>query len=271
MFRFHILFGILLALARLICGQDQVVGLVEQQYQSQDTCQLGDDEYQYGTISVVGFGTVSIPSDMATISLSIEGQAQTVNEARNLVAESSAKVSQALQELLPAENVHPISVTIAPEQREVRTDDGQIMNIIEQYTYSNSIDIEIFNVTSINIAQVLDRAVLAGQEVVNIQRIAFSLSSNVSIEASKLAREIAFKDALAKASEYAQEINSTLGPIQSISEYPPHGSSPASITSLPGSHTKFEQKDLGMDTISRNELTATVYVDYATCLVQLKR
>eukprot|EP01023_Acetabularia_acetabulum_P006899 TRINITY_DN12935_c0_g1_i1.p1 TRINITY_DN12935_c0_g1~~TRINITY_DN12935_c0_g1_i1.p1 ORF type:complete len:267 (-),score=39.23 TRINITY_DN12935_c0_g1_i1:463-1263(-) len=218
-------------------------------------------------ISVVGYGTVSVPSDMATISLSIEGQATTVNEARNLVADSSARVSKALQDLQPAENIYPISVTIVPQQSEVRTDDGQILIIIDGYKYSNSIDVEIHNVTSLSIAEVLDSATLAGQQAVNIQRIAFSLSPDVRTQASKIARRIAVEDAVAKAQEYAKEINAALGAVTSISEYPPNGSQ--SATSLPGtSPIKLGGIDQGMNAISTNELTATIYVMYNACSIE---
>ena len=104
------------------------------------------------------------------------------------------------------QNVTTTSITVDPNTH-YNSDTGD--STINGYTFTNSIQVKMSNVTNTLLSQVLDTAVANGGNNLTIDSVSFSLSDALSYNKTVTARAQAAKDAYTTASAYAQ-VNSVV-------------------------------------------------------------
>ena len=161
-------------------------------------------------IHVTGRGQVTAVPDLAVLSLGVEAFAETVAEARD----TAAVAMSAIRDVLRAQGV---------EERDIQT---QFFNIqpeysfmdrtrrLEGYRVTNTLTVKVRDLESIG--PVIDGAVEAGGDATRINNISFTLENGAELEDQ--ARALAIRDAVAKAQQFADEADVSLGKLQFIAE-----------------------------------------------------
>jgi len=166
---------------------------------------------QQAGIWVSGVGVVTLEPDIAFLTLGVEAQASTVAQAR---AEAAAAMD-AVFASLKANGV---------EDKDIRTTN---FSIYPQYTYprdaepvltgyrvNNQVSVKVRDLDSIG--EVIDDVADAGGDNTRINGIRFSIDDDS--EAQVQARELAVNAAIAKAEQFAELTDVTLGKLMYISE-----------------------------------------------------
>lgn len=161
-------------------------------------------------ISVTGTGEVLGTPDVATVSFGVSVVADTVADATNRAAERAQALIDSLTGAgVAREDITTTGFSIFPEY-DWRNDGRVLLG----YRVSNTVQAKIRNV--FESGEVIDAAVAAAGDDVTVNGISFELED--SSELTESAREAAWEDALAKATQLAELAGRRLGPAVSITE-----------------------------------------------------
>jgi hypothetical protein len=167
------------------------------------------EESQMG-ISVTGMGEVTGAPDTVEVDLGVSILAPTVAEATSLAAEKADSLIAALTSNgVAREDIATTDYSIYPEY-DYSTNAQRLLG----YRVSNTVRAKIRNVQETG--AVLDSVTTAAGDEVRISGLRFSIEDNAALITA--AREAAWNDAFAKATELAELSGQTLGAATSISE-----------------------------------------------------
>jgi hypothetical protein len=167
------------------------------------------EESQMG-ISVTGMGEVTGTPDTVEVDLGVSILAPTVAEATSLAAEKADSLIAALTSNgVAREDIATTDYSIYPEY-DYSTNAQRLLG----YRVSNTVRAKIRNVQETG--AVLDSVSTAAGDEVRISGLRFSIEDNAALITA--AREAAWNDAFAKATELAELSGQTLGAATSISE-----------------------------------------------------
>ncbi|MHB1295612.1 MAG: SIMPL domain-containing protein [Anaerolineae bacterium] len=163
------------------------------------------------TVTVVGEGTVRIKPDMATTSIGVETVGASVREASDESADTMEAVLAALKKQgITDRDMQTSGYSVWVERPGMTLEERSSVQAI--YHVSNSVNVTIRDLDTVS--AVLDAAIEAGAN--QIYGISFGLA-DPKVMASD-ARELAVKDALAKATELCELNGVEVGQVVSISE-----------------------------------------------------
>ena len=151
-----------------------------------------------GQIHVTGQARVSIPSDMATISLGVEAMStSSVSEAhsRANMAMTAMKTALASSSVDTTTDIQTTHFNISPEYD--WTDDGRMMI---GYTARHNISVKIRDLD--NVAAAIDGAITAGGNYARFYGLDFSAEADAEVMSNL--REAAFEDAVTQAEHFAE-------------------------------------------------------------------
>lgn len=170
-----------------------------------------------GLLSVNGQGTVSLPPNMATISLTVTSTQPTAVEAQDEAANSTAAVLEAVGavEGVSPEDITTVGVTLTAKYSRPDTNRE---SVIEGYTFSQQLQVKVLNLTSDVLSEAVDAAVQAGGNNLRISGIQTSLSDDMQAQAISKARTLAVQDALATAKVLGKASGVKVGPIRTITD-----------------------------------------------------
>ncbi|HEX5696850.1 MAG TPA: SIMPL domain-containing protein [Acidimicrobiia bacterium] len=167
------------------------------------------EESQMG-ISVTGMGEVTGTPDTVEVDLGVSILAATVAEATSLAADKADALIAALTSNgVAREDIATTDYSIYPEY-DYSTNAQRLLG----YRVSNTVRAKIRNVQETG--AVLDSVTTAAGDEVRISGLRFSIEDNAELITA--AREAAWNDAFAKATELAELSGQTLGAATSISE-----------------------------------------------------
>jgi len=212
-----------------------------------------DINSQQSGIWVSGTGEVSVTPDIATLSLGIEAQADTVAEAQEQAAVAMEAVMAALADNGVAEkDIQTRYFSIYPV---TRWDDFDDQQVIIGYRVTNIVTAKIRDVEQAGL--VIDAVAAAGGDYTRVNNISFSVDDPTPYYEE--ARQEAMADARAKAEQLADLAGIGLGKPTYISEgtiYPPVVYRDAGMEMMaPGATTPISPGEI--------ELTLTLQVAYA--------
>jgi uncharacterized protein YggE len=162
-------------------------------------------------IYVSGNGVVTLEPDVVFLTLGVEAQGRTVQAAR----EEAALAMDAIYKVLKARGIEGTAVrtshfNISPQYS---YPDKQTP-VIVGYQVNNQVTVKIKDLK--NVGVIIDEVATAGGDNTRINGISFSIDDNT--EAVVKARELAVKDALAKAQQFATLTGMKLGKLVYITE-----------------------------------------------------
>jgi len=178
------------------------------------------------TISVVGTGTASGSPDVAEVTLGVETQASSAQQA---VADNQTKMTALLATLkglgIADADIRTTNYSLFIE-RPPAAPGAQVQPGAEAVTYrvTNQVLVKVRDVSQLG--AVLDKAVAAGAN--SVYGVSFGVSDPTKLQDE--ARAGAVADAKARATSLAQLAGVTLGPVQSLSE---SGARPGPISAAP--------------------------------------
>jgi uncharacterized protein YggE len=211
-----------------------------------------DISNQQEGIWVSGQGEVTVTPDLATLSLGVEAQADTVTEAQAQAREAMANVQDALTDSGVDED--DIQTRYFNVDQVTRWDDDEY--VVIGYRVTNMVTVKIRDVEAVG--TVIDAVVEVGGDFIRINSLAFSVDD--PSEYYEEAREEAMNDAREKAEQLADLAGIDLGAPTYISEgniYTPVVYRDAGMEAVPGEGytTPISPGEI--------ELTLTVQVAYA--------
>lgn len=170
---------------------------------------------QQSGIWVTGTGKVTVKPDLAIMTVGVEAREKTV-------ADATAKASSAMNAIISALKKHGIAdkdiqtqyYNISPEYQYVQTSDGRGKQVLVGYIVNNSVTVKIRDLDSVG--SVIDDLAGAGGDLTRINGISFTVENTTAL--MNQARELAVKDALAKAKQFADLTGMNLGKLAYISE-----------------------------------------------------
>jgi uncharacterized protein len=164
-------------------------------------------------ITVVGVGKASGAPNVANISVGVETQADTVQQA---VADNKAKMTLLLDALkaldVAAKDIQTSNYGVYTERQPVPSSEGKGALGPTTYHVNNQVNVTVRDVNKLG--DVLDKAVTAGAN--NIYGISFSVDDTTKLQADARAKAVA--DAKARAESLATLAGVTLGDVVSVSE-----------------------------------------------------
>jgi uncharacterized protein YggE len=162
-------------------------------------------------ITVSGEGEVEGAPDTLSADLAVSVKRPSVGEA----VAASAEVSNAVVDAVAAQRVAPEDVQTRSYtvNQEFRFPEGG-SPVPDGYRVNNTVTVKVRDLP--NAGAVIDAAVAAGGNDLRIDRVAFSLENDGP--ALTAARDRAFRDAQAKAEQYAELAGRPLGGAQAISD-----------------------------------------------------
>ena len=171
-------------------------------------------------ITVVGVGTANGTPDVAHITVGIETQGASVQQA---VDDNKTKMTVLLSALkalnIADKDIQTSNYSVYSQRESVPSPTGNGDNGPLTYHVSNQVNVTVRDVTKLG--DVLDKVVAAGAN--NIYGVNFSVDDSSKLQAD--ARTKAFADAKARAQSLAQLADVSLGDVVSVSEFG-SGSSP---------------------------------------------
>ena len=184
-------------------------------------------------IAVQGLGAVSVPADVAVISLGVEVREETVGAARAGAADAMTAVIEAVKEQgVTDDDITTTEFSIWPETTWIEEDivrGGELIgkggrSVIIGYGVSNRVNIEIdmsdsgdgSDVDTDMLSAVIDTAATAGGDSSRVDSIYFK-PNDTSIALDE-ARELAVADALHRANLYADALGVQVGALLNLSE-----------------------------------------------------
>ena len=164
-------------------------------------------------ITVVGIGKVTGKPDVARVTVGIETQASSLQQA---VDDNKAKMNNLLATLkqlgLADKDIRTSNYSIYTERTSAPLPGAEVTADQMIYHVTNQVDVTVRDVSQIG--EVLDKAVAAGAN--NIYGVNFSVADTAQLEAD--ARTKAVADAKARAAELAQLNGVQLGEVLAVSE-----------------------------------------------------
>jgi len=158
-------------------------------------------------IRVSGSGEVAVVPDIAYINIGVHSEAEDVSSALEANNTQATKLTEALQaEGIEAKDIQTTSFNVYPQTRY----DNMGQPVGTSYVVDNTVYITVRDLTKLG--KMLDSAISAGAN--NIYGISFDIADKETVLAQ--ARELAIKDAEAKAKSVAAVAGVTLGQILSI-------------------------------------------------------
>lgn len=161
-------------------------------------------------ISVTGMGEVTGTPDTVEVGLGVSVLAQTVDEA----AATAAEKAQALIDSLTSNGVAEEDITTTEYSIYPEYDYSSNEERLIGYRVSNTVQAKIRDIESTG--AVIDAATAAGGDDTRVNGLSFSIEDNDELVAA--AREAAWSDAMAKATQLAELSGQTLGEARSITE-----------------------------------------------------
>ncbi|MFF3439727.1 SIMPL domain-containing protein [Streptosporangium sp. NPDC002721] len=170
------------------------------------TPQAATEEGNRPQITVVGEGSVSATPDIMRLDTGVEVRRPTAGAAFSAARDAAAALTRALLAAgVAARDMRTDELTLAPEYRQYPTVSG--------YRATQGIEAIVRDID--NADEVVEAAAAAG-EAVRLNGISFEVSDNrVPL---RLARDIAFRDAQARATQYARLAGRGLGRVMEINE-----------------------------------------------------
>ncbi len=179
---------------------------------SGDTTTVVQPSEEAPGISVSGMGEVIAPPDTGFFNVGVESRAETVAEARDRAAKAADAVIASLKKNgVDSKDIKTTALSIQPEYDYSK--DGESPRIIGYRVY-NSVEVKVRKLDSFS--KILDDAVEAGGDDTRIQNIWFDIEDTTKL--LEQARELAMKDAQAKAEQLAKLGGVKLGTPLAISE-----------------------------------------------------
>jgi uncharacterized protein len=163
-------------------------------------------------IWVNGEGKVTVTPDIAIVNLGVSSQSSSVAQAQSQAAIAMDKVMAALTGNGVAKN--DIKTQYFNIQQMTRYDNNTQQSVVTGYMVSNTVTAKIRAVEKTG--SIIDAAAMAGGDFTRINGVGFSVEKPEQYYSQ--ARELAIKDARAKADQLAKLAGVTLGGATSISE-----------------------------------------------------
>ena len=202
------------------------------------------------SIHVNGIGKVSVAPDKADLTLSVEVQAKTAEEARNQAAVAMEALIKAVKAKDVADkDIQTRSVSLYPNYS------PDSANKIIGYQLSNQMAVCVRDINKVS--NVIDAAVSAGGNSTRVQGVSFAVENDDKPLAQ--ARDLAYANAKVKAQQYAKLAGVTLGT-------PLHISEGNAVSPSPVPYGEMRMQAAAMDSAStpvqagEQELTVTVDV-----------
>ena len=169
-------------------------------------------------LHVLGVGSVTVEPDLGILNMGVEATEDTVEDARNVAAQAMNAVRAALAGVgVSDDDIETRFFSIQPEYvwREVYEGDRiQSMQELVGYRVSNNVEVKIRDLDTAG--QVVDAVALAGGDVIRVNNISFTVEDPLPFEMQ--ARELAVKEARAKAEQMAGWAGEGLGNLVFLSE-----------------------------------------------------
>ena len=169
-------------------------------------------------ISVTGRGTITLEPDLALLNVGVEATARTVSEARGEASRAMDAIISALRgRSVEDKDIQTRFFNISPryEYREVFEEGAHSeRQVLVGYTVSNSARVKVRDIAALG--GIIDDVAEAGGDATRINGISFTVE-DVEVRMTGL-RELAVKDALAKAEQFADLTGVSLGRLVYISE-----------------------------------------------------
>ena len=163
-------------------------------------------------IWVTGRGEVTALPDLVTLSVGVESRATTVQSARVQAAEAMDKMLEALEARgIQGPDVQTQFFNISPEY--VWNDRDRRQELVG-YIVTNQVSVKIRDLDSAGL--VIDEVAEAGGDLVRINSVRFGIEDTTALQSQ--ARENAVVDLMAKAQQFADLTNVTLGKLVFLSE-----------------------------------------------------
>jgi uncharacterized protein YggE len=163
-------------------------------------------------IAVNGEGRVTVTPDICSLTLGVSAQALTVADATTQAAAGMIRVMDALKAKGIADK--DIKTQYYSIQQRTRWDDKIQLSVVIGYTVSNTVVAKIRDTA--RAGSIIDSVAVAGGDLTRINGISFSVDNPSNYYTQ--ARELAIKDAKAKADQMAKLVGVTLGKVTSITE-----------------------------------------------------
>lgn len=211
--------GLVLALLLAACnvspGATGAPGPVTGPERSTAAFPVFTSQQQTGLV-VSGEGKVTVVPNMAILNLGVEAQAKTVEEARQQAAGAMEAIRAALKGRgVDQKDIKTQWFNIAPVTRWVEMGKGQPgQEVIVGYRVDNMVVAKIRKVDEAG--NIIDAVATAGGDLARVRGISFTIDDPTRVLAQ--ARELAVKDALAKAQQLAHLSGAKLGKPIFISE-----------------------------------------------------
>ena len=158
-------------------------------------------------IRVSGSGEVAVVPDIAYINIGVHSEAEDVSSALEANNTQATELTEALKaEGIEAKDIQTTNFNVYPQTRY----DNMGQPVGTSYVVDNTVYITVRDLTKLG--KLLDSAISAGAN--NIYGISFDIADKETVLAQ--ARELAIKDAEAKAQSVAEVAGVTLGQILSI-------------------------------------------------------
>ncbi|KAL4855579.1 periplasmic immunogenic protein [Chlorella vulgaris] len=216
-----------------------------------------------GRLTVSGMATVTEIPDTAKVNLAVSVSKPTAAEAREeaaTTAESVLKAVGAVQGINGGSDITTSDISLQPNYVWVQ-ETGT--NRITGYIFTQNILVKISNLTSDTLGSVVDTAVKAGGNNLQVSSIQIDFSPALRRKAMDQARKLAVRDAAATADTLAEAAKVALGPIKSISDAnyaPPTPLFMGADMAVAGAAAKETPTPVQIGT---SEVTATINVEYA--------
>jgi uncharacterized protein YggE len=169
-------------------------------------------------IWVMGEGVIMMEPDLAILNIGVETMGKSVSEATQQAAKAMDAIVAALKARgLQDRDIQTTYFNIYPQYEYTEVIESGIRKgkqILVGYTVSNSASVKIRDLK--NVGEIIDDVAVAGGDDTRINGISFTVEDpNPKMAAL---REVAVKDALAKAQQFATLTGVTLGKLEYISE-----------------------------------------------------
>ncbi|MCL0044038.1 SIMPL domain-containing protein [Dehalococcoidia bacterium] len=163
-------------------------------------------------IWVNGAGEVVVIPDLAVLSLGVEAKAMTVKRARDNAATAMARVIAVLEANdIDEKDIQTRFFNIQPEYR---WNDKKGKQEITGYRVTNTASVDVRNLEGLGV--LVDQITNAGGDLVRISNISFKKEHTT--KHTTQARELAVKDAMSKAQQFADVAGVNLGKLVYITE-----------------------------------------------------
>ncbi|MGP3954824.1 SIMPL domain-containing protein [Nonomuraea sp. 3N208] len=195
-------------------------------------------------ITVIGEGAVLAAPDILRLHAGVEVRRASAAESFTAVRAAAARLADALRQVgIAAEDVRTVELSLGPEY--------ETYPKVAAYRAAQGVEVVVRDLTQAD--RVIDTVAGVGEEA-RLNGVAFELSSPADV--LREARTRAFRDAAAKAAQYAELAGRPLGRVVSVSEDVKGGPQPLMTLAAAAADTSASISP------GRQTLTVTVEVGY---------